>query len=607
MANTEQKIWQYFKDKGLNDFGIAGLMGNLYAESGLRPTNLQNTYEKKLGMTDDQYTAAVDSGTYTNFVKDSAGYGLAQWTYWSRKKRLIDYANSKNKSIGDLDMQLEFLYKELSDNYKTVLNTLCSATSVLEASNSVLLNFERPADQSVAVQNKRAGFGKTYYDKYATKKETSGTKGGNGKMKYSKNNPPLVCMQTNSSCYKGTSKMTVKGVLWHSTGANNPLLSRYVQPTEGTSDYNEMIKLIGKNRYGTDWNHTKQNAGLNCWIGKLADGSVTTIQTMPWDYRPWGCGSGSKGSCNTGWIQFEICEDALSDKTYFDAVYKEAVELTAYLCTLYGLNPQGTANLNGVTVPVILCHADAHKLGLGSNHGDVLHWFKKYGKTMDNVRDDVAALMGADIEDSTPTPIQPAPQMYRVRKSWADAASQKGAYTNLNNAKKMCDQCGNGYFVYDAKGIQVYPNKIETTPVAPVTPAPSNELKVGDKIQLVNGATYASGKSIPAWVFKSVLYCREIRKDGTIVFSTLKEGAVTGVIKKTSIKGYEGGGSAVSTNYKVKITADVLNVRKGPATSYGITCRVKKNEVYTIVGEVNGWGKLKSGAGYISLAYTKKL
>ena len=607
MANTEQKIWQYFKSKGLNDYGIAGLMGNLYAESGLRPTNLQNTYEKKLGLADEEYTAAVDSGTYTNFVKDSAGYGLAQWTYWSRKQRLIDFAKQQKKSIGDLDMQLDFLYKELSENYKTVLKTLCSATSVLEASNSVLLNFERPADQSVTVQNRRAGFGNTYYDKYATKKETQ--QGGNGKMKYSKSNPPLVCMQTNSTCYKGTSTMQVKGVLWHSTGANNPLLSRYVQPTDGSADYDRMIKLLGKNKYGTDWNHTKQNAGLNCWIGKLADGSVTTVQTMPWNYRPWGCGSGSKGSCNTGWIQFEICEDALTDKNYFNAVYKEAVELTAYLCTLYGLNPKGTANLNGVTVPVILCHADSHKLGLGSNHGDVLHWFKKYGKTMDDVRNDVAALMGANIEDSTPTPVAPAPQMYRVRKSWANAASQKGAYTNLDNAKRACDAAGDGYFVYDAKGVQVYPNKIEVKPVTPAPSTPATDLQVGDKIKLVAGATYSSGKSIPAWVFKSVLYCREIRKDGTVVFSTQKTGAITGVIKKTSIQGYEGGSSAptVTTSYKVKITADVLNVRKGPGTSYGITCRVKKNEVYTIVGESNGWGKLKSGAGYISLAYTKKL
>lgn len=605
MANTEQKIWQYFKSKGLNDYGIAGLMGNLYAESGLRPTNLQNTFERKLGLADEEYTAAVDSGAYTNFVKDSAGYGLAQWTYWSRKQNLINFAKQQKKSIGDLDMQLDFLYKELSENYKTVLKTLCSATSVLEASNSVLLNFERPADQSVTVQNRRAGFGNTYYDKYATKKETQ--QGGNGKMKYSKSNPPLVCMQTNSTCYKGTSTMQVKGVLWHSTGANNPLLSRYVQPTDGAADYDKMIKLLGKNKYGTDWNHTRQNAGLNCWIGKLADGSVTTVQTMPWNYRPWGCGSGSKGSCNTGWIQFEICEDALSDKNYFNTVYKEAVELTAYLCTLYGLNPKGTTVLNGVTVPVILCHADSHKLGLGSNHGDVLHWFKRYGKTMDDVRDDVAALMGSNIEDSTPTPVAPTPQMYRVRKSWANAASQKGAYMNLDNAKRCCDAAGDGYFVYDAKGVQVYPNKIEVQPVAPSTP--EADLKVGDKIKLVSGATYSSGKSIPAWVFKTVLYCREIRKDGTVVFSTQKTGAITGVIKKTSIQGYEGGSSTptVATSYKVKITADVLNVRKGPGTNNGITCRVKKNEVYTIVGESNEWGKLKSGAGWISLAYTKKL
>ena len=55
---------------------------------------------------------------------------------------------------------------------------------------------------------------------------------------------------------------------------------------------------------------------MNAWIGKLADGSVAAVQTMPWDFRPWGCGSGSKGSCNSGWIQFEICEDALTDADY---------------------------------------------------------------------------------------------------------------------------------------------------------------------------------------------------------------------------------------------------------------------------------------------------
>lgn len=113
-GNTvEEQIWNFLKGKGLNNYGIAGLMGNLYAESGLKATNLQNSYEKKLGMTDDSYTTSVDNGDYTNFVCDSAGYGLAQWTYWSRKQNLLDFVRSKGKSIGDLETQLEFLWKEL--------------------------------------------------------------------------------------------------------------------------------------------------------------------------------------------------------------------------------------------------------------------------------------------------------------------------------------------------------------------------------------------------------------------------------------------------------------------------------------------------------------
>lgn len=168
-TSVEQQIWNYFKDKWLNEFGIAGLMGNLYAESALNSKNLQSVYEKRLGYSDADYTQAVDNGIYNNFVKDSAGYGLAQWTYCSRKQALLSYARSVGKSIGDLEMQLDFLYKELSENYKTVLKTLKSASSILEASNAVLFDFERPADQSVSVQNRRAEYGQKYYLKYANK------------------------------------------------------------------------------------------------------------------------------------------------------------------------------------------------------------------------------------------------------------------------------------------------------------------------------------------------------------------------------------------------------------------------------------------------------
>ncbi len=171
-TTNEEKIWNYLKSKGLSDYGVAGLMGNLYAESGLRPNNLQNTYEGKFGMADAEYTELVDKGRYTNFVRDSAGYGLAQWTYWSRKEALLAYAKASKKSIGDLEMQLDFLLKELSSY--GLLGRLKTVSTVLEASNIVLLEFEKPASMNTAAtQVKRAEYGQKYFDKYAKKGSVS--------------------------------------------------------------------------------------------------------------------------------------------------------------------------------------------------------------------------------------------------------------------------------------------------------------------------------------------------------------------------------------------------------------------------------------------------
>lgn len=170
VSADDKTIWDYLIGKIGNAYGVAGLMGNLYAESALKPTNLQNSYEKSLGYTDATYTAAVDDGSYTNFVKDSAGYGLAQWTYWSRKQALLNYCRGKKASIGNLTAQLEFLYKELSEGYTSVLSALKNATSVRSASDAVLTKFERPANQGESVQKVRASYGQTYYDKYAAGK-----------------------------------------------------------------------------------------------------------------------------------------------------------------------------------------------------------------------------------------------------------------------------------------------------------------------------------------------------------------------------------------------------------------------------------------------------
>ena len=165
-GNNEKAIWNFLIGKGMNAYAAAGIMGNLYAESAFNPRNLQNSYEKKFGLTDEEYTAAVDAGTYTNFAKDCAGYGLAQWTYHTRKQGLLSKAKAAGKSVGDLNIQLSFLWEELQ-GYKKVIQQLKAAGSVAEAASAFMIGFERPADQSATAQKKRASYGQKYFDKYA--------------------------------------------------------------------------------------------------------------------------------------------------------------------------------------------------------------------------------------------------------------------------------------------------------------------------------------------------------------------------------------------------------------------------------------------------------
>lgn len=165
----EEIIWNFFKSKGLNDYACAGIVGNAYAESGCESNNLENMYQQRFGMSDNEYMSAVDNGTYTNFVHDCAGWGIFQFTYFTLKQGLLDYARQTNRSIGDINMQLEYSWILFEKSYSGMLKKLKSATSVLQASNAVLLDFERPADQSVSAQQKRASLGQQFYDKYAGK------------------------------------------------------------------------------------------------------------------------------------------------------------------------------------------------------------------------------------------------------------------------------------------------------------------------------------------------------------------------------------------------------------------------------------------------------
>lgn len=210
---------------------------------------------------------------------------------------------------------------------------------------------------------------------------------------------------TENACYKAGQKIKPKGIMVHSTGANNPELRRYIGPDDG---------LLGKNQYDNHWNRPYPDGRSVCvhaFIGKLADGSIATYQTLPWECRAWHAG----GSANNTHIGFEICEDNLTNGAYFRKVYQEAVELCVYLCKEYDLTEKD-----------ILCHSEGATKGIASYHGDVMHWFPKHGKSMDDFRADIKALLGGDTEQ----PAQPAePEtgttIHRV---------QVGAFKNRDNA-----------------------------------------------------------------------------------------------------------------------------------------------------------------------------
>jgi len=171
---TAREMYDYLVRAGMTPAGACGAMGNIRAESGAIANNLQNSYEKKLGYTDATYTAAVDNGTYTGFDNDRAGYGLCQWTYPTRKKNLRLFAKDAGKSIGDPEMQLGFFLKELRESFPAVLAVLKTAKTVREASDAMLLKFERPADQSVQNCERRAKMGQEYYDKLAAGQAAEG-------------------------------------------------------------------------------------------------------------------------------------------------------------------------------------------------------------------------------------------------------------------------------------------------------------------------------------------------------------------------------------------------------------------------------------------------
>lgn len=342
-------------------------------------------------------------------------------------------------------------------------------------------------------------------------------------------------------CYIAAKKMTPKGIVVHSTGANNPTLKRYVDcPQE-----------VGKNPYGNHWNKAKpsgQKVCVHAFIGYDKNMAVRVAEILPLDICCWGVGGGSKGSYNYDppHIQFEICEDGRKDKEYYQKAFGVAAEYCAHLCKMYGL-----------TVDQIVSHKEAHKRGYGSNHGDPEHWMKNFGQTMDDFRKQVFALLGSQqTEEENECDVE-------------------------NLTVSLCD---------------------------------------GDLVSIASNATYYNGKAVPSWVKAQNWYVRgEPSGDRVVIDKNEKKthaicspiSAKYLTVVKPAVQEEEKAQDCFCP-YLVKVTASSLNIRKGPGVNTARVGGINDKGVYTVVEEAHGpgatlWGKLKSGTGWISLDYVKRL
>lgn len=285
----------------------------------------------------------------------------------------------------------------------------------------------------------------------------------------------IQCYQTKNPCYRKGTPMKPVGIVVHSTGANNPHLCRYVDCPE----------RLGVNRYGNHWNRPEAATLVHGAIGLDKEGFVTVVNTLPYTMAAWGVGRGSRGSYNydpTGHIQFEMCEDDLTDPSYFDQVMGTAVAYCARLCREYGLAAES-----------VVSHKEAHAQGYASNHGDPENWMGRFGMTMEDFR-------------------------ARVRAKLKGEVTIMGKVVNRDELVAWID----------AHAVEV-----EEQPEPEVKPEPV-AIKAGDKVVFKSGVTQwgtgSGNKGIPSWAQggKTTFTVLEIVKDGTEARIGNASGAYTG-------------------------------------------------------------------------------
>lgn len=544
--SNAEKIWNYFYDKIGNKYGIAGLLGNLYAESALNPKNLQDSFEKRLGYNDNSYTEGVDSGRYQNFVRDSAGYGLAQWTFWSRKQDLLNYVRKQGVSIGDLEGQLGFLWQELQ-GYKTVIDALKNAKTVREASDVVLLKFEQPADQSISMQEKRASYGQNYFNQFA--------------------NDPVPTVTTEK-------KEEKKDTLQSKINALNNNIKQYILSTN--------THYISNN--GSDENGSY--AG-----GKAGDQTGNEWRMRGWYSSPWNCvlryenddvalkiaELGIKAANND-----KIGYDQGQRNTYWEQLQKANYDPAAITTACESDCSAGV--IANVKATGYLLNIYALKHINATYTGNMRQAFKDAGF---KVLTDSKYINSADY-------LKPGDILLNDVKHTA---------TNVSFGSKV------------KTGISTGTNT--STPVTvPISSTNANNLTIGSKgtaVKTMQEMLIACGYSCGSYGadgdFGNATYAavRQFQTENGLLVD-----GIYGPNSKAKLTAlYEAKKKITDSKtidpYLVKIASKSLNIRQEPDKKSKKVGTIKDQGVYTIVAESNGFGKLKSGAGWILLSYTKKV
>lgn len=451
---------------------------------------------------------------------------------------------------------------------------------------------------------------------------------------------------TNNPCYKAGRTITVKGLMLHSVGCSQPNAQVFIN----------------------SWNSSSYDRA--CVHGFIDGNTGVVYQTLPWNRRGWHCGSGSNGSGNNTHIGVEMCEpacikytggssftcsDLATAKASAKRTYEAAVELFAMLCQKYGLNPTADG--------VILSHKEGHSRGIASNHGDPEHLWNGLGMgyTMDTFRKAVKAKMAGTTQETTTSSGTQASVFKSLTESQAAAkigelckadmansgilASVSAAQfilesgygkselaQNANNCFGMkCSLSGNtwsgstwdGTSKYTKQTQEEYTAGTKTTITADFRKYPSVEDSVADHSAYLLGAMNGSKKRYAGLAgetdYKKAI---QIIKDGGYATSSTYVSSICSIIEKYNLTQYDTAASKKNTEktmtdadcpFVVRVSISDLNIRKGAGTNTAKTGKYTGVGTFTIVqvksgkGSTAGWGKLKSGAGWISLDYVKRV